>query len=64
MKLRGWRQDNRPIQLISTAVIEQKLQYLHNNPVVEGYVETPEEYVYSSAPSIAGKPALLKLEPI
>jgi REP element-mobilizing transposase RayT len=58
-----WRQDNRPIQLVSAAVIEQKLQYLHNNPVVEGYVETPEEYMYSSAPAIAGKPALLKLEP-
>lgn len=56
-----WRQDNHPIQLVSAEVIGQKLHYLHNNPVVEGYVESPEEYVYSSAPAIAGKPALLKL---
>ena len=58
-----WRQDNRPIQLITAEVIMQKLNYLHNNPVVEGYVEQAEEYVYSSAPGIAGKTGLLKLEP-
>ncbi|MBK9059760.1 MAG: transposase [Flavobacteriales bacterium] len=58
-----WRQDNRPIQLITAEVIIQKLNYLHDNPVVEGYVEQAEDYVYSSAPAIAGKPGLLKLEP-
>ena len=30
-------------------VIHQKLVYLHNNPVVEGYVDKAEEYFYSSA---------------
>ncbi|MGV9011058.1 MAG: transposase [Flavobacteriales bacterium] len=58
-----WRQDNRPILLGSAAVCDQKLDYLHNNPVVEGYVEQAEEYIYSSAPALAGKPGLLKLEP-
>ncbi|MEO7081246.1 MAG: transposase [Flavobacteriales bacterium] len=58
-----WRQDDRPIQLISAAVFGQKLNYLHENPVVEGYVEQAEDYVYCSAPAIAGKPGLLKLEP-
>ena len=58
-----WRQDNRPIQLISSTVFEQKLNYLHDNPVVEGYVEQAEDYVYCSAPAIAGEPGLLKLEP-
>ena len=58
-----WRQDNRPIQLTSAEVIMQKLNYLHDNPVVEGYVEQAEDYVYSSAPAISGKPGLLKLEP-
>jgi REP element-mobilizing transposase RayT len=59
-----WRQDNHPIQLWSSAVIEEKLNYLHENPVAEGYVERAEDYVYSSAPTMAGKPALLKLEPL
>ena len=58
-----WRQDNRPVLLGSAAVCDQKLDYLHNNPVVEGYVEQAEDYLYSSAPAIAGKPSLLKLEP-
>jgi hypothetical protein len=58
-----WRQDNRPVQLITAEVFGQKLNYLHNNPVAEGYVELAEDYVYCSAPSIAGNPGLLKLEP-
>lgn len=58
-----WRQDNRPIQLFSAEVLRQKLNYLHENPVVEGYVEHAEDYVYSSAAAMAGKPSLLTLEP-
>ncbi|MBK8329366.1 MAG: hypothetical protein IPL09_07825 [Bacteroidetes bacterium] len=27
----------------------QRLDYIHNNPVVSGYVEKAEEFVYSSA---------------
>ena len=64
MRLRGWQHDNHPIQIWSPAVIEQKLAYLHDNPVVEGYVEHAEDYVYSSAATFAGKPGLLKLEPL
>jgi putative transposase len=44
-----WRQDNHPIEVWSEDVINQKLVYLHNNPVVEGYVDKAEEYLYSSA---------------
>ena len=56
-----WQHDSHPIQLWSTHVIEQKLEYLHENPVVAGVVEHAEDYVYSSAPAFAGKPGLLKL---
>ena len=44
-----WRQNNKPIEIFSLAVIEQKLDYLHANPVEAGIVEKEEEYVYSSA---------------
>ena len=44
-----WRQDNKPIELYSNNVINQKLEYIHNNPVAEGYVDQPYEYLYSSA---------------
>lgn len=44
-----WQQDNRPIELSSAAMISQKLDYLHANPVKAGYVDKEEEYLYSSA---------------
>jgi|SRR6266536_2395753 len=44
-----WQQDNHPIQLITPKFMHQKLDYIHNNPVVAGYVDKPEEYLYSSA---------------
>jgi len=30
-------------------LLPQKLEYIHNNPVVAGIVEKAEEYIYSSA---------------
>ena len=45
----SWRQDNHPIEVWSEEVINQKLLYLHNNAVMEGYVDKAEEYLHSSA---------------
>jgi putative transposase len=44
-----WRQDNHPIQLITAPFINQKLEYIHNNPVAAGIVDKAEEYLNSSA---------------
>lgn len=44
-----WRQDNQPKELITSGFTMQKLEYIHNNPVVAGIVTKAEEYVYSSA---------------
>lgn len=44
-----WRHDNKPIELWSNKVIDEKLNYIHNNPVEEGLVFKAEQYVYSSA---------------
>jgi hypothetical protein len=30
-------------------MFRQKMEYLHNNPVKAGYVESPEDYRWSSA---------------
>ena len=59
-----WRKDNHPIELYSQEVINQKVDYIHNNPVVEGIVEREEDYIYSSAKDFNGKQGLLKLEPL
>ncbi|MGK7391842.1 MAG: hypothetical protein ACNS60_15935 [Candidatus Cyclobacteriaceae bacterium M2_1C_046] len=35
-------------------MIDQMLDYIHNNPVEAGIVLSPEEYLYSSAKNYAG----------
>jgi REP element-mobilizing transposase RayT len=59
-----WRQDNHPIELFTAEVLWQKLNYLHQNPVKEGIVEHPEEYLYSSVRNYADRPGLLNITPI
>ena len=44
-----WQQHNHPIELFSNKVIDQKMGYIHNNPVKAGIVIKPEDYLYSSA---------------
>jgi REP element-mobilizing transposase RayT len=56
-----WRGDNRPIELWSNAVIDQKLHYLHQNPVEEGLVFKAEDYRYSSAYDYAGGNGMLDI---
>ena len=53
-KFQFWQQHNKPIELFDNKIMEQKLDYLHNNPVVEGIVEKPEDYILSSARDYAG----------
>ena len=54
-----WQQHNKPIELFSEPIIFQYLDYIHNNPVKAGFVEFPEEWLYSSARDYVGKKGLL-----
>lgn len=54
-----WQSDNHPIELYSMQVIAQKISYIHRNPVVEGWVEMPEHYLYSSASNYISGTGLL-----
>ena len=56
-----WRGDNKPIELWSNAVIDQKLNYIHQNPVEEGLVFRAEDYRYSSACDYAGEDGMLDI---
>ncbi len=58
---RFWRPDNKPIELWSNAVIDQKINYIHKNSVEEGLVFRAEDYVYSSAADYAGENGLLDI---
>jgi putative transposase len=44
-----WQTNNHPTPLYSNEVIDQKVEYIHNNPVEAGIVTRPEHYYYSSA---------------
>src|SRR5690606_38232273 len=44
-----WQHHNKPIELWSSTVIDQKVDYIHDNPVKAGYVTKPWHWKYSSA---------------
>jgi putative transposase len=44
-----WQQENAPIECFTPDFTNQKLIYLHNNPVAAGIVIKAEDYYYSSA---------------
>ena len=56
-----WQQHNKPIELTNNKLINQKLDYIHNNPVRAGIVSNPEDYIYSSARDYSGQKGLLDI---
>lgn len=54
-----WQHNNKPIELWSNKVIDEKINYIHNNPVEEGFVFREEDYLYSSAADYAGEKGVL-----
>ncbi|WP_416351579.1 transposase [Rufibacter roseus] len=60
-KYQFWQQSNHPIELVSNEMIEQRLNYLHQNPVVAGWVDEPEHYLYSSARDYIGLKGLVEV---
>lgn len=59
-----WQHDLHPVWLRRVDIIQQKLRYIHRNPVEEGLVEEPHHELYSSARDEVGLPGMLKLETI
>jgi hypothetical protein len=53
-KYQFWQHHNKPIELWSNAVLDQKMGYVHNNPLVSGFVSNPEDWKQSSAGDYAG----------
>ncbi|GAB3822394.1 transposase [Pontibacter rugosus] len=56
-----WQHHNHPIELHNNLIMQQKLDYLHQNPVEAGFVEEPWEYLYSSARDYAGNKGLIDI---
>ena len=44
-----WKHDNHPFFLYSNKMIQQKVDYIHFNPVEAGFVNEPHKWSLSSA---------------
>lgn len=44
-----WQEGAHPQIIRDDATLNQKIEYIHNNPVRRGYVDAPEHWRYSSA---------------
>ena len=60
-KFQVWQQNNYPEETYSNKFIKQKVNYIHSNPVRNGIVENPEDYLYSSARNYADMEALIDI---
>lgn len=61
-KRQFWQQNNKPIELWSAEVIDQKVEYIHNNPVVSGFVTEAYHWRYSSAVDYSGGKGVLEID--
>ena len=56
-----WTHENHAEYVYSNKFIDQKLEYIHQNPVRAGIVNKAEDYIYSSAKNYADEPGLLEV---
>jgi len=56
-----WQDGNEAKEVFTNRFFDEKLNYIHNNPVRAEIVENPEDYLYSSAKNYAGELGLLKV---
>ena len=57
-----WEHDSHPIELIARAFTQQKIDYIHDNPVAAGLVYRAEDYIYSSASNYAGLDQIIDVD--
>lgn len=58
-----WQHENHPMELYSKNFYDQKVGYIHLNPVRAGFVEKPEHWIYSSARDFSRVNGLIELSP-
>lgn len=56
-----WQQNSHPVELNTNELMDQKLEYIHMNPVNSGFVSEPESWIYSSAGDYAGMKGMIDI---
>ncbi len=59
-----WTHHNHAVELSSNRMFDRILNYIHNNPVKAGWVNEPEDYIYSSASNYAAMDSVLEIDMI
>lgn len=57
-----WQHHNHPKELYSDKVIKQKMDYIHDNPVLLGLVTDSVHYKYSSARNFENDHTILQID--
>ena len=56
-----WQQHNQPLQITTQKMYTEVVHYIHQNPVVSGFVFEAEQWVYSSAKNYGKNDGIIKL---
>ncbi len=57
-----WQEGVHAEMILNEAMMREKLDYIHANPVKRGYVNLPEHWRYSSAANYAGLAGLMEID--
>ncbi|HAD97116.1 MAG TPA: transposase [Cryomorphaceae bacterium] len=57
-----WTHENHAVELSTNAILDSRLNYIHQNPVRAGWVDKPEDYLYSSARNYAGMETKMEID--
>ena len=57
-----WQDGNEAKEIHTTAFLDEKMNYIHYNPVRAELLAKPEDYLYSSARDYAGEKGLVEIE--
>lgn len=63
-KYRFWQDKSHPVELTTNEMIEERINYIHQNPVRSGLVAREEDYLYSSARNFAELSSVLEIDEI
>ncbi|MEL7147719.1 MAG: transposase [Bacteroidota bacterium] len=56
-----WQQHYHPIELSCNEILDQRLTYVHENPVAAGFVNEVSDWIYSSAGDYEGRTGMIKI---
>ena len=57
-----WQESSHAELVFSDAMMLEKLEYIHANPVKRGYADKPVQWCYASARNYAGEDGLVEID--